>query len=212
MVLNWNGLRLSAGAAAMAFALVASVPASANIYKFTFSDQGTEVGSFNIDSTPLSSFTDGSYYYGEYSNVLGSGTGFFKTNYTQFWSDPSSNGFFVYSDGGNPEMNGGTSSYGETLGNDYSYFGGMVGANFIADTNVSGSALDMFVPGTYSFYPYYSGSYPSDQVLPQNLSLTIGPVGPAAPAPLAGGGILAGLVSLLGFGFTRFGRRRQALA
>jgi hypothetical protein len=211
MVLKWNGLRTAAGAAALAMALATGASAHANVYKFTFSDQGTVLGSLNVDSNPQHSSGDGTYYSGAYLSIPGSGAGFFKTNYTQFFTDASSNGLHVFGDGIKTTFYGSASSYDGTSV-DYNYLVGSVAGSFIANGYVPGSALDMFVPGTYSFITDGSGSYPNFQTLPRYLSITIGPVGPSAPAPLAGGGILAGLVSLLGFGFLRFGRRQQALA
>jgi len=37
-------------------------------------------------------------------------------------------------------------------------------------------------------------------------------IGPAAPAPLVGGGLLSALAALLGLGMTRLGQRKTVLA
>jgi hypothetical protein len=209
MATKWNRMRLSAGAVALAVALAAGAPANAAIYKFTFSDQGTVLGSALVDSNPYFSSGDGSTYFGAgFNAVNGSGAGYFNTNFSQY-HDGSGNGFyhsFYYT---SRYFNIGTSSYDPLNQNafDYNAAYGEIDDLAFANFDLASGTFNGFKLGTYSLSNI--GGYSSS---PQSFTATTLTIGPAAPAPLAGGGILAGLISLLGFGFSRFGRRRQALA
>lgn len=206
MVTKWNRMRLSAGAVALAVALAAGVPANAAIYKFTFSDQGNVLGSIDVDSISYDSYFDGlGYYYVNFKPINGSSSGYFQNSYPTF-NDGSGNALRVYSYNGGMGFDATTSST-DGIGYDYNLTYGEVSPNVLANFNLALGTYDGFGLGTYSLSSI-GGYSASGRSFPAT-TLTIGP---AAPAPLAGGGILAGLVSLLGFGFTRFGRRRQALA
>ena len=73
MTLEWNGIRASVGAVALAVALVVGAPAQAKWYQLTLTgvqeDGSTVTGSGWVDSNPTYSYSSYNDYYGNYSNV-----------------------------------------------------------------------------------------------------------------------------------------------
>ncbi len=222
MILNWNGLRASAGAAALALTLLAGAPAQAAMYKITMTehdaDGSTNVGSGIID-TANSYIYSGNGYFNAYYNMTDF-SGIFKPIYQNFGGQ-----FYVENYGSN-RAGIYNSSY-QTVG----------GIDFYQDNNMSGeiSAESLFTPGAIangqydvfqlgqydlgnsggyfnmSTYNYNDGSYTGTPSNFNPVSMTLR-IGPAAPAPLVGGGLLSALAALLALGMTRFARRGNVLA
>ncbi len=205
MTVNWNGLRATTGAAALAVALVAGTPAQAKLYSFTLTeteiDNSTNVGSGVIDSNP--NFTvDG---YGQYD--VSNATGYFQPIYT----DSVHSGFSA-SIGQDGYINISTDAYGNGDHQHSQAFGSIDTSNLLTANAISSGLYDEFNSGTYTFtdpHGHWFSASGSGNFNPVSMTLRIGP---PAPAPLVGGGLLSALAALLGLGMTRFARRGNVLA
>jgi hypothetical protein len=223
MGINWNGMRASAGAAALAIALVAGAPAQARMYKFTMTEQdadgSTNVGSGIVDTSSNYVYNSAGSFIGNYSMTNSAGRA--GPTYNNFRSALNISNY----NGGTVQI--GTESFRTVNGTLY-YVRNFIGGQnpyltLFAPASIASGLFDEFKHGQYDISnsfavselyifdlsTYQSTRTPLATFSPLSMTLQIGP---AAPAPLVGGGLLSALAALLGLAMTRFGRRRNALA
>lgn len=183
MLGKWNWARVAASAAALACATLGGTSAYATPLKFTLTD-GAHSSSWIQDSdpTPLESF-DSFYTIIGFENASG----------------------YIQGNGSSTYVTAAFVNY--VTGVDVAAFGLTDNNNsltYLGDQLYSGTeSAPHFSIGTYNLWG--SGSeYPED-ALTASPTLTIGP---AAPAPLVGSGLLAAVAALAGLGLTRLGKRK----
>lgn len=196
MFSNWNGLRAAVGAAALAIALVAGTPVQAKPYLFTVtatnSDSSVHEGSFVIDTAQKQGWNGYAFY------SLLNPTGFFS-----FQTQPPSS---IRTDF---QIFGGMNYLDIFNDSDYQHshaYGEIDLSQLITASAYSTGDYNDFNSGTYAFTGIFAAhSFGPSQFLdlsPVSMTLRIGP---AAPAPLVGGGVLAALAAAIALLVTRGG-------